>query len=96
LLKVSETALNVNMVSMESWLLYQNLWYSKAPTISDEELTQEGLTIIDQEHLRIRRGKVSLSSTALIFTSAIRFRWRLPRRNFKEFSSWLRATVYRW
>jgi hypothetical protein len=32
------------------------LWYSKSPTISDEELTQEGLTIIDQEHLRASLG----------------------------------------
>jgi hypothetical protein len=32
------------------------LWYSKAPTMSDDELTQEGLTIIDQEHLRATLG----------------------------------------
>ncbi len=32
------------------------LWYSKAPTINDDELTQEGLTIIDQEHLRATLG----------------------------------------
>lgn len=32
------------------------LWYSKPPTISDDELTQEGLTIIDQEHLRATLG----------------------------------------
>jgi len=32
------------------------LWYSKLPIISDDELTQEGLTIIDQEHLRATLG----------------------------------------
>jgi hypothetical protein len=32
------------------------LWYSRPPAISDDELTQEGLTIIDQEHLRATLG----------------------------------------
>jgi hypothetical protein len=33
------------------------LWYSEPPTISDDELTQGGLTIIDQEHLRATLGE---------------------------------------
>jgi hypothetical protein len=32
------------------------LWYSKPPTISGEDLAEEGLTIIDQEHLRATLG----------------------------------------
>lgn len=32
------------------------LWYSKPPTISGEDLAEEGLIIIDQEHLRATLG----------------------------------------
>ena len=32
------------------------LWYSKSPPMSDDELTREGLTIIDEEHLRATLG----------------------------------------
>ena len=46
---------NADEFALENPAMY--LWYSKAPTISDEELTQEGLTIIDQEHLRATLGE---------------------------------------
>jgi hypothetical protein len=45
---------NAEEFALENPAMY--LWYSKAPAISDEELTQEGLTIIDQEHLRATLG----------------------------------------
>ena len=41
---------NADAFALEDPAMY--LWYSKPPAISDDELTQEGLTIIDQEHLR--------------------------------------------
>jgi hypothetical protein len=46
---------NADEFALENPAMY--LWYSKAPAISDEELTQEGLTIIDQEHLRATLGE---------------------------------------
>jgi hypothetical protein len=45
---------NADAFALEDPAMY--LWYSKAPAISDDELTQEGLTIIDQEHLRATLG----------------------------------------
>jgi hypothetical protein len=45
---------NADEFALEDPAMY--LWYSKPPTISDDELTQEGLTIIDQEHLRATLG----------------------------------------
>jgi hypothetical protein len=45
---------NADAFALEDPAMY--LWYSKPPAISDEELTQEGLTIIDQEHLRATLG----------------------------------------
>jgi hypothetical protein len=45
---------NAHEFALEDPAMY--LWYSKPPTISDDELTQEGLTIIDQEHLRATLG----------------------------------------
>jgi hypothetical protein len=45
---------NAEEFSLEDPAMY--LWYSKPPTISDDELTEEGLTIIDQEHLRATLG----------------------------------------
>jgi hypothetical protein len=46
---------NADEFALEDPAMY--LWYSKPPTISDDELTQEGLTIIDQEHLRATLGE---------------------------------------
>jgi hypothetical protein len=45
---------NADAFALEDPAMY--LWYSKPPAISDDELTQEGLTIIDQEHLRATLG----------------------------------------
>ena len=45
---------NAEAFALEDPAMY--LWYSKPPAISDDELTQEGLTIIDQEHLRATLG----------------------------------------
>ena len=45
---------NADTFALEDPAMY--LWYSKSPAISDDELTQEGLTIIDQEHLRATLG----------------------------------------
>ena len=45
---------NADAFALEDPAMY--LWYSKSPAISDDELTQEGLTIIDQEHLRATLG----------------------------------------
>ena len=45
---------NAEEFALENPAMY--LWYSKSPAISDDELTQEGLTIIDQEHLRATLG----------------------------------------
>ena len=45
---------NADEFLLENPAMY--LWYSRPPTISDDELTQEGLTIIDQEHLRATLG----------------------------------------
>ena len=45
---------NADEFALEDPAMY--LWYSKPPTMSDDELTQEGLTIIDQEHLRATLG----------------------------------------
>jgi hypothetical protein len=45
---------NADEFALENPAMY--LWYSKAPTISGEELTQEGLIIIDEEHLRATLG----------------------------------------
>ncbi len=45
---------NADEFALEEPAMY--LWYSKPPTMSDDELTHEGLTIIDQEHLRATLG----------------------------------------
>jgi hypothetical protein len=45
---------NADAFALEDPAMY--LWYSKPPAIGDDELTQEGLTIIDQEHLRATLG----------------------------------------
>jgi hypothetical protein len=45
---------NADEFALEEPAMY--LWYSKPPAMSDDELTQEGLTIIDQEHLRATLG----------------------------------------
>jgi hypothetical protein len=45
---------NADELALEDPAMY--LWYARPPTISDDELTQEGLTIIDQEHLRATLG----------------------------------------
>ena len=50
------------------------LWYSKPPTISDDELTQEGLTIIDQEHLESDSGRAP-------GPNAINWKADFPRRS---------------
>ncbi len=46
---------NADEFALEDPAMY--LWYSKPPAISDDELTQEGLIIIDQEHLRATLGE---------------------------------------
>jgi hypothetical protein len=45
---------NADEFALEDPAMY--LWYSKPPAIGDDELIQEGLTIIDQEHLRATLG----------------------------------------
>jgi hypothetical protein len=45
---------NADEFALEEPAMY--LWYSKAPTMSDAELREEGLTIIDQAHLRATLG----------------------------------------
>jgi hypothetical protein len=45
---------NAEEFALENPAMY--LWYSKPPAIAGEELTQEGLIIIDEEHLRATLG----------------------------------------
>ncbi|MBV9392315.1 MAG: hypothetical protein JOY96_10525, partial [Verrucomicrobia bacterium] len=46
---------NATEFALEAATTY--LWYSKEPELSDDELTQEGLIIIDEEHLKAALGE---------------------------------------